>query len=121
MEKKWIGRLVIAGIISTGLIFGGCGNPDKKVSNIQQLQAENIDNSNLKLLSEENRSLANLKNMDKTSTKVYIYTDPETKVQYLIVSDTVKNRLGDYVNHNIAITPRYIVNRDGAYSIMREE
>ena len=80
------------------------------------------DSSNFKLLSEEeDRSLANLKDMRNTSTKVYIYTDPDTKVQYLIISDTIKNKLGDYIDHKIAITPRYIVNRDGAYSIMREE
>ena len=122
MEKKWIGRLIIASIISTGLIFGGCGNPDQKASNTQQIQAkDNFDNSDFKLLSEEDRSLANLKDMRNTSTKVYVYTDPDTKVQYLIISDTIKNKLGEYIDHKIAITPRYIVNRDGAYSIMRED
>lgn len=124
MEKKWIGRLIIASVISAGLIFGGCGNPDKKSFNTQQIQASDktSDSSNFKLLSEEeDRSLANLKDMRNTSTKVYIYTDPDTKVQYLIISDTIKNKLGDYIDHKIAITPRYIVNRDGAYSIMRED
>lgn len=82
---------------------------------------DNSDNSDFKLLSEEDRSLANLKDMRNTSTKVYIYTDPDTKVQYLIISDTIKNKLGDYIDHKIAISPRYIVNRDGAYSIMRED
>lgn len=101
MEKKWIGRLIIASVISAGLIFGGCGNPDKKSFNTQQIQVSDktSDSSNFKLLSEEeDRSLANL-----------------------IISDTIKNKLGDYIDHKIAITPRYIVNRDGAYSIMREE
>lgn len=119
-------RILVACILSIGMIFAGCGNNKKDITSyedqiVQQALAKASSGNNLFKVLSENEQVQELEggttntlrgNSNKVDDiRVLVYTDPETEVQYLIINEVVRNRLGDYVNSNFAVVPRYGVNK----------
>lgn len=100
---KWVGRICLAGIISIGLIFCGCGQT-AKVSNAKE-EAEFT--SNLRLLEKDLTERQTFIRNNSKYGSMWVYTDPDTKCEYLIFCKYDNLPLDGAELSAFSITPRY--------------